>query len=259
MSIEESQVEAFLDGELAPGEAALVEAAIAGDPLLAARVKTARALKAALGAAYDGALEEAPPERLLAAVRGETQTRSAQVISLAERRTKKEKQPGAPASARWGAIAACLAIVIVGGGLFLARPSGGGGGGGGLIGARADGALEARGALAVALQDQLASSPRGDAPVRIGVSFQSHDGDYCRTFRTHGGAPTAGLACRDAEGWQVRVVMTDTTPAATGTYQTAAASTPTPVADAIEAMIKGEALDADGEVRAKAAGWRPPR
>ena len=255
MSIEESRVEAFVDGELTPDEAALVEAAMAGDPLLAARVNKARALKAALGAAFDGALEEAPPERLLAAARGETPSRSAQVISLAERRTKKEAKPGAPANARWGAIAAGLAILIVGGGLFLARPSGGGGGGG-LIGARPNGALEARGALAVALQDQLASSPRGDAPVRIGVSFQSHDGDYCRTFRTRQGAPTAGLACRDEQGWQVRVAMADTAPAATGTYQTAASGTPPPVADAMEAMIKGEALDADGEVRAKAAGWR---
>jgi anti-sigma factor RsiW len=58
-AVSEIELHAFIDGELPPERAAAVEAAMARDPLLAARVRDFRADKRALIAAY-GRLADAP-------------------------------------------------------------------------------------------------------------------------------------------------------------------------------------------------------
>jgi anti-sigma factor RsiW len=69
-SVSEIDLHAFIDGELPPERAAAVEAAVARDPFLAARVRAFRADKLALVAAY-GPLADAPvPASLLQAARG---------------------------------------------------------------------------------------------------------------------------------------------------------------------------------------------
>ena len=69
-SVSEIDLHAFIDGELPPERAAAVEAAVARDPILAARVRGFRADKLALVAAY-GPLADAPvPASLLQAARG---------------------------------------------------------------------------------------------------------------------------------------------------------------------------------------------
>jgi anti-sigma factor RsiW len=65
--IPEADTQAFVDGQLAPGRAALVEAAMLGDAELAARVAALRAQNAALRDALDPALAEPIPAHLLAA------------------------------------------------------------------------------------------------------------------------------------------------------------------------------------------------
>jgi len=65
--IPEADIQAFVDGQLAPGRAALVEAAMLGDAELAARVAALRAQNAALRDALDPALAEPIPAHLLAA------------------------------------------------------------------------------------------------------------------------------------------------------------------------------------------------
>jgi anti-sigma factor RsiW len=68
-AVSETDLHAFIDGELSPKRAAAIEAALASDPLLAARVRDFRADKLALIAAY-GPLADAPiPAGLLAAAR----------------------------------------------------------------------------------------------------------------------------------------------------------------------------------------------
>ena len=68
-AVSETDLHAFIDGELSPARAAEVEAALARDPLLAARVRDFQADKLALAAAY-GPLADAPiPAALLAAAR----------------------------------------------------------------------------------------------------------------------------------------------------------------------------------------------
>jgi anti-sigma factor RsiW len=68
-AVSETDLHAFIDGELPPERAAAVEAVMAGDPVLAARVRDFRADKLALIAAY-GPLADAPvPAALRAAAR----------------------------------------------------------------------------------------------------------------------------------------------------------------------------------------------
>jgi anti-sigma factor RsiW len=67
MPIPDADVHAYVDGQLAPEGVATLEAAIASDPALAARVGEMRALNAALRDALDPVLAEPIPERLLAA------------------------------------------------------------------------------------------------------------------------------------------------------------------------------------------------
>jgi anti-sigma factor RsiW len=66
-SIPEADIQAFVDGQLAPGRTAVVETAILGDSELAARIAALRAQNAALRDALDPALAEPIPAHLLAA------------------------------------------------------------------------------------------------------------------------------------------------------------------------------------------------
>ena len=65
--IDDADVHAYADGQLAPERAAAVDAALAQDPELALRVAGIRAQNAALRDALDPMLAEPIPERLLAA------------------------------------------------------------------------------------------------------------------------------------------------------------------------------------------------
>ncbi len=69
-ALPEADLHAYADRQLAPERAGAVEAALAGDPALAARVAGIRAQNAALRDALDPILAEPIPERLLDAARG---------------------------------------------------------------------------------------------------------------------------------------------------------------------------------------------
>jgi anti-sigma factor RsiW len=67
LPVTEADVNAYVDGQLAPARAPAVEDAIARDPALATRVDELRRQNAALRDAFDTWLAEAPPPRLVAA------------------------------------------------------------------------------------------------------------------------------------------------------------------------------------------------
>jgi hypothetical protein len=120
------------------------------------------------------------------------------------------------------------------------------------------GTLIAQGELAGALDSQLASSGvrPGDA-VRLGVSFHSTDGYYCRTFQVASGAGFAGLACRDPAGWRIRMAVANGAPNANGgAYRQAASDTPAPILAAVQGLIDGVPLDAQQEAAIRAKGWK---
>jgi anti-sigma factor RsiW len=103
--IDDAELAALADGELAADAAARLEAEIAGDAALAARLARIRALRRAIAAAYDDTLGEAPPERLQAAIRGD-----ANVIDLSAARQRR-----LPPVVRWGGLAASLALAFLAG------------------------------------------------------------------------------------------------------------------------------------------------
>jgi hypothetical protein len=233
MNIDEEKLMAFADGELSEAERAEIERALASDAALRARVAAHTRLRERLSAAFDGTLEESVPTRLLTALEAAPRA-GGEIVDLAERRARRW-------SAReFAAIAASLAAgLVIGVGVMNARAP--------MI-AASEGGLVARGALARALDSQLAA----DAPgaVRIGLSFRAQDGGYCRTFELTRAA-ASGLACREADRWAV--VMTA---AGEGTGEVRMAAASAAVLQVVEGMIEGQPLDADEEARVRDAGWR---
>ncbi|MGD9815469.1 MAG: anti-sigma factor [Hyphomonadaceae bacterium] len=233
MSIDDDRLMAFADGELPAAERAEIEAALAQDETLREKLAAHRRLRARLSGAFDGALEEPVPERLRAAAGA---AGPAKVVNLAEHKAARQRW-----SAReWGAMAASVAAgLLIGVGVMNAHAP--------LIAATDDG-LVARGALANALDEQLASDEAG--LVRIGLSFRAIDGGYCRTFDLVR-RDTAGLACRSGDGWRIALTATH---ASGGEVRMAGGAEE--VLAAVDARIAGEPLDAERERQARDAGWQ---
>lgn len=243
MNFSDETLMAYADGELDGPQRSAVERAMRDDPAVALAVERHRALRAEVFAAYAGVLDEPVPQRLH--VRA-----ASSVVSLdAARQARAKVTPAAPAPRRWswpqwGAIAASLVAGVLAGGAWLGGP------GEAWVSADAGGQLVAGKALAQALDTQLASAT-GQGAVRIGISFASRNGAYCRSFQLQG---SAGLACRDGDRWRVPVLKEST--AGGGDYRQAASATPAAVLEAIDERIEGPALDAQAERAARERGWK---
>jgi len=222
---------AYADGELDELGRARVERAIAEDPALRARLEQQQRLRATLAAHYGPTAEEAVPERLRA---------------MLETNIVHFPPPKPRALPLWRGVAALAASLVIG--LALGRtllaPAGG------PVGME-HGTMVAQGALAEALDVQLASAQPAGAPVRMGISFAAADGRLCRTFDS---AALSGLACRGETGWQVMMTAAGAS-GPRGGYRQAGSGSPL-VAQAAQELMVGEALDAAGERRARDAGWR---
>lgn len=245
MKYDDDTLMAFADGELDEAQRAEIAAAMEKDPELARRVANHRELRVRVADAFSPVLGQPVPDRLVTAARGATAPatqRRGEVVQFPSR----GKPPGQPWRAReWGAMAASLALgaIISWKLLSPAEP---------LVTA-SNGSLVARGALASALDSQLASTQVETDPVRIGLSFETREGHFCRSFQLRD-AGTAGLACRIEGEWRIPV----TAEAASGDLRQATSPPPT-VLQAIEARISGEALDPAGEEKARDAGWDTTR
>ena len=230
-SITPERLAAYADGELDGETARAVETAIAADPALQAQVAAHRALKARLSAHFAPIAAQPVPERLRAAV---FTPQEAEVVDIAAARARRERQ-----MPRWTwiagpALAASLALAFFGLGRDPA-PTG----------------PYAGGALAQALDDQLAATQRPDAPVRVLLSFRDAGGRFCRGFS---GASESGIACRDSAGWRLEKRFGGTERAATEYRQ--AGNEAADVLAAAQDMAAGPALDAPGEAAAAKRGWQ---
>jgi hypothetical protein len=223
---------AWLDGEMAPVEAAEMEAKVAADPELQRLAEQHRALGAQMRNAFDPIAAAPVPERLHAALRPPTQ-----VIDFAAAKRARS----IPALAQWTAIAATLAI-----GIFVGTrvPQG------------TDAPVEAHGgklyaAAAVnrALDNQLASAPAGD--VRIGITYRDRAGEICRTFTA---TAASGLACRSGGRWQMKGLFA-APEGQDSSYRMAAGMDPN-LGALVGSTMAGEPLDAAAEKEAKARGWK---
>jgi hypothetical protein len=222
----EERLIAYLDGELTSDERARFEAEMSGEPALAAAVARHRALADRIAQAYAPVLDEPVPQRLAA------------LASAANDRGRPQMRV-----AQWAAMAACLAVGVIAGRMIWPHQ--------GPLETR-DGTLVARGELAKALTGQLAAEP---GVVKVGLSFKTADGRYCRTFQSRA-ERLAGLACREDGRWVARTTTAFDAKGAPD-YRTAASDTPPAVLAAVDATIAGEPLDARAERAARDKGWRP--
>lgn len=249
MNYDDDTLMAYADGELDPAMRAEIARAIAQDPRLGAAVARHQALRQDVFAAFAGTLEEPVPARLQppagARVHDLAAARSARTQEQAPAR--RQERGGWPLWTQWGGMAASLAVGVLAGALG----SGWFGGGDALLAHGPAGEPLAGARLAEALDRQLAQDGE-QGQVRVGLSFVSQEGGYCRTFETGG---SSGLACREGHAWRVPVLAD--TPAQAGAYRQAAAQLPPAVLDAVDARIAGTTLDAAAEQAARARDWQP--
>ena len=230
MSFDSATVAAFVDGELDDLTARRIEREAESDAALAAEIARHRALKARLAEHYAPVAAEEVPDRLRALLAGDGVD-----TSLADRREAKRRRF---AAVHWVAIAASLALGLTLGLRPWMPPA---------DVSSAKGTLIAAGALAEALDTQLASNqPQGGA-VRIGLSFRDRDGRYCRSFE---GRTLSGIGCRDAGHWSLERTMAGQ---AGPDYRQAASGA---LAADAAAMMAGDPFDAEAERAARDNGWR---
>lgn len=186
-----------------------------------------------LSAAFDDVLNEPIPDRFKALLAEPAP--APQVVDLGAVRAQRKAMSN---WAAWGGMAATLMLgTLIG--TRLDAPGGG-----------SSERLLASGAIAKALDTQLASAPAGAVAVQI--SFKAKDGRFCRSFST---TASAGLACREPDGaWALQQVATVN--ALNGDMRQASSSLPPSVLAAVDAAMAGDALNAEQEKAARDAGWR---
>ena len=235
MTYDKAIIAAFVDGELDDLTARRIEREAATDAALADEIARHRALTDRLQRHDDPVADETIPDDLLKLL-ARTGTKAPAVdTSLATRREAKRTRF---APMHWGAIAASLVLGLALGTQPWRAPA---------DVATEGGALVASGALAAALDTQLASNQGADAPVRIGLSFRDRAGRSCRSFE---GAALAGVGCRSADGWTLERTMPGSRQA---DYRQAGSGE---LAAAAAAMMAGEPFDEAAERKARAEGWR---
>jgi hypothetical protein len=225
--LDETRIIAWIDGELSPAEAAEVEAAVAADPELAVIAARHRRIRARFAAAFNPLLDE-PAARPL----------RARVVSPAAVRAEKAERSVSPPRSVWLNVGIAAAAILIG--LLVGRattPRG--------IADRGD-ALALSTSMARAL-DRQTSDELGT--VNVALSFRDHDGHFCRSFVAQ---YIGGVACKADDGWQIRYAAP--VDAQRGDYRMAGSDPAS--ARVIATMIAGAPLDAVGERKAIAAGWR---
>lgn len=249
MTFSEETLMAYADNELDSQTRSAVEAAMATDPEIARRIARHKALRGQLRATFDDVLDEPPPQRLIDAARGVPAIRrEGNVIPL------RRKGPSRRAWPQWASLAASLVVGVIIGRALLRMPTDGA-----PVTTSRDGQLLASGTLAQSLSNQLASTQTPEAPVKIGVSFKSKAGTYCRTFTLSESTTLAGLACRDHEDWRVQVLTQSTQrPQQEGAYRHAGSEIPRAVLQAVDDTIAGDPLDTHAEATARDQHWSTP-
>lgn len=244
MTFTDETLMAYADGELDAGTRRQIEAAMAGDPTIAATVAKHQQLKRELQSAFDTQFDGDVPGRLLDAART-APVAAATVTDIAAAHV-------APVRRRWSlpewsAIAASLLLGIV-----IARlpweseePI--------LAG---DGRMTASGPLADALDRQLSGVRIEGSDIHIGLSYRTKTGEYCRTFALSGTSDISGIACRAPDAWRVVTLASGEPSQSDERYRMATTTVAPVVLQAVQDSIDGDALDAAEETKARDRGWQ---
>jgi len=245
MTISDETLMAYLDGELSAEERTRIAAIIERDGVLKARLARQERVLAALKSAFDPALGQQVPERLVSAALTAPVSWRFRLRQTASQLFGGGEANFVPRSAVFAAtllagVALGLAFQLMQGGSSLVAPEGE--------------RLMAQGPLADVLSQGLASENQGEG-ARVGVTFRSKTGALCRTFET--GSQTenlAGVACRTSGGWTVTTLTQ--VPPRRNPYELAGSGMPAAIRGVVDEMIDGEPLDAAQERRARDEGWR---
>jgi hypothetical protein len=250
VNVTDEMLMAYADGELDAPTRARVAEELAKQPELAQKVEQHRALRAQLKSAFDPVLEEPVPERLQSLTKAASQSSVTDIAQARELKAKKRIPMATNWAMNWLPIAASVVLGIFIGFVAVNRDRD-------AVIAQANG-LTAKGVLARALTEDLASRPNEKSPVRIGVSYQAKSGDVCRTFAMTDERSLAGVACHEKEAsrdsWRIRMLV-PIDPASGANYRTAASAIPLAVLDQVNREIQGEPFDADQEAQLAARGW----
>jgi len=224
VSFTDETLMAFADGALPEEEALRVAAAIEDDAALADRVLLLQEGRDALRGAFAATLAEPVPARL--------------IIAATRPGAGNDNLPRRGFGRGYGAAAAALLIGLA---LGTALP---GGEKPGMLPARVIAALDA-------------AAPGGLGGVQVMASHATEGGTICRSFAAS--APDGallGLACREPEGWRLRAAVARRPSG--GDFRPASGTDPV-IADVLERLGGGPALDAAEEAAAARRGWLPRR
>ena len=229
MTITPEQLAAYADGELDDLTAVRVRRAVDADPALAAELARLAGLRDILAARFDPVLTDPIPARLTKPIED-----AAKVVSLNDVRAARQTLWQRPQFrfAAGSAIAASLVIAVLVGGR----------------GGTPDG--YANNQLATALDGTLSGQTAPDG-TRLLLSFRDNRGSACRGYASQS---VGGIACRDDQGWKLKMIgqagVTSTTQ-----YQQAG-SADAAIMAAAQDMAAGPAFDAAAEQAAREAGWQ---
>jgi hypothetical protein len=254
MSFSDETLMAYADGELDDATRLAIEAAMRGDSSIARRV-------ARLRAARDEVFADQEPSG--------ARTRQANVVQLAAVRAQRLATQQAARKAvkrhwgwlEWSALALVMVLGLAAGKFGLARWQPG------WFGdpapaptevASRNGTLVAQGKLDAALSQQMGGAAPSEGNVRVGLSFLSNEGGYCRSFTLVGGnQDLVGIACRASEEWRIPALVQNARPQpAMGAYRMAGTEMPTAVLEAIDQRIVGGMLDTRAELEALRRNWQ---
>lgn len=263
MSFSDETLIAYADGELDAATRRAVEEACAKDLGLARRVafyKTRRTNVFAGFAPGDDA-QRVRTLRQATVVSLDAVRARREATQLAARKATRERRWSWP---EWTALAGVLIVGVLAGTFGLSYLQGDSAAVD-LI-ASHEGTLTAQGRLVTALEQQ-SSVPPGAAgvatnaaamaagAVRIGMSFVSEDGSYCRSFASGTGtAELDGLACKTGNEWRVPLLLQNPRPLTGAAVRPL--DMPVPVQSVIEQRISGDPLDAKAEQEAMQRGWQ---
>lgn len=239
MTVTPEELAAFADGQLEGADKARVAAAVEADPKLEKQVAAHRALAGRLSAHFAPILDQPVPGRLagLLTPAADAQAQSdnpAELVDFVAAKARAESKKRLPGwSWGGGAIAAALVAAVV-----LNT------GDGTQPGAYAD----AR--LAAVLDTQLVAQQSDSADLRILLSFRNKSGEFCRAYSQ---ADASGIACRDARGWRAEAIGEG---AGGNGGEFRMAGSESDILAAAQEMAASDALTAEEEAKAQAAGWR---
>jgi hypothetical protein len=261
MNIPDELLAAFVDGELQGAERARVEHAIAHDARLAQRVAHYRAMRARMRGAFDSALHEPMPQRLLQVARSASRPATAQVIDLARVRAERKRRNERRRLLQPQRLAIAASVL---GGLLVGAVTEHfwNSGTSGAMTEYHDGALVARGALADTLSNQLTDVPMPGSRFHVGMTFRAKAGNYCRTFSATDNPSLAGLACHEQEDWRILTLIGSqpaarNAAAANDAAERRVAWNLSPLLlQTVREHIAGEPLDAQAEAKARGGDWR---